>query len=148
MIHIMKKLILIVIPSLFFICCKNNDDSEPEDTTWRDKSAKEKLDSMKFSPVLENASDKISGFQDQINSVMLIVNYDDEGNLWLTGLGASSQKKVNTVSELSRLLSLVALKGDAGISQTSTNSTERNSDLEEKIMAELRNQGFNISEIR
>jgi len=145
------KYILLLSISLFFVtsCSESEkDSSEKEDTTWRDKSAREKLDSMKFSPVVEKVSRKIDGIDDRINSVMLVVNYDDEGNMWLTGMGASNKKKVKTVSELSDLLSMVVLKGDAGVSYAYDKATHKgkvpagNLELEEMILTELRKQGF------
>jgi len=144
----MKNITLLIIPLLLFTSCKRSEESSVEDTTWRDKSAKEKLESMKFNSVIENASDKIDGLEDRVNSVMLMVNYDDDGNIWLTGLGAPSQKKVKTVTELSRLLSLVALKGDAGVSHVSERASGSNSELETQIMTVLRNQGFDVTEVR
>ena len=150
-----KHILLLALSLFLFSNCKSSDNSKSEeDTTWRDKSAREKLDSMKFNPVLENVSKKIDGLEDRINSVMLIVNYDTTGNIWLTGLGATNQKKVKTVDELSDLLSMVVLKGDASISHVydKNNHQEKppvgDSKLEAAILNELRKQGFSVVENR
>jgi len=142
------KIILLAVPFLFFSSCKSGDEDVPEDTTWRDKSAREKLDSMQFNSVMENVSDKIDGIDERISSVTLVVNYDDEENLWLTGLGATNQKKVKTLAELSDLLSLIPLKGDAVVSYRTDKKespTSKNTGLENTIISELRNQGFSCN---
>ena len=150
-----KHILLLALSLFLFSNCKSSDNSKSEeDTTWRDKSAREKLDSMKFNPVLENVSKKIDGLEDRINSVMLIVNYDTTGNIWLTGLGATNQKKVKTVDELSDLLSMVVLKGDASISHVYDKSNHQgkppvgDSKMEAAILNELRKQGFSAVENR
>jgi len=92
-----KHILLLALSLFLFSNCKSSDDSKSEeDATWRGKSAREKLDSMKFNPVLENVSKKIDGLEDRINSVMLIVNYDTTGNIWLTGLGATNRNQAFT----------------------------------------------------
>lgn len=145
----MKFLPLLTLPLFILSSCKSADDKKPEEenTTWKDKSAREKLDSMNFSPVLDNVSRKIDGIEDRVNSVMLTVNYDDAGNMWLTGLGATDDGKVKTIKELSGLLSVIGLKGDAGVSHVYEKVRNKvipdnNSELENIILKELRKQGF------
>ena len=105
---------------------------------------------MKFNPVLEKVSDKIDGIDERINSVNLVVNYDDDGNIWLTGLGATNKKKVKTVAELSSLLSNILLKATATVSHVYDKESHQgavpkgNLDLENEIITELRKQGFTL----
>ena len=104
-------------------------------------------------PFIDFVTDRISDVTDEFGDVTVIVNYDEDGRLWLTGRSITDHTKFDAVISLKEALRVLEPKGRALVAQvyaveeTGSDSLfasaqPRNTELEERVWEALIANGF------
>lgn len=106
-----------------------------------------------LTPFVELVSDRFSEVADELNELAVIVNYDEAGNMWLTGKFITDHTEFKDIASVKSALSELKRKGRATVAQVYTSNCvgsdalfapapARNSELEEKLWEALIATGF------
>lgn len=107
-----------------------------------------------LTPFVELVSERFSEVADDLSELAVIVNYDQAGNLWLTGETITDHTKFKDIASIKNALRTIETKGRAAVVQVYPSTglgsdalfspgPARNSELEEKLWEVLTATGFN-----
>ncbi|YCM43895.1 hypothetical protein V2O64_21535 [Verrucomicrobiaceae bacterium 227] len=143
---------LLILPLLLLGSCKKNQEHyvSEGDKTQTNTAPNKQIEEINLNPLIKEITDKTKVVANELNKIHLIVNYDDSGDIWLTGVASNSHQRMTTMDELSKQLSMIQPKGKAVISHVYDGavgllapSPPRNTKLEERINDQLIKHGFN-----